>query len=79
MGLIRAEHTAAPATSARPRSAALFGDSAGLFAVVFLAFGVGAILSWSSFGSASGPAFFYPPAGITVAALLQPTSRRLFL
>ena len=70
MGLSRAENTAAPAAPARPRTASLLGDSAGLFAVVFLAFGVGAILSWSSFGSASGPAFFYPPAGVTVAAML---------
>jgi len=69
MGLIRAEDTAAPAAPARiPPS--FWGDSAGLFAVVFLAFGAGAVLSWSSFGSAAGPAFFYPPAGVTVAAML---------
>lgn len=69
MGLMRAENTAAPAAPARtPRS--FWGDSAGLFAVVFLAFVVGAVLSWTSFGSAVGPAFFYPPAGVTVAAML---------
>lgn len=56
----------APRASAR----AFWGDVTGLFAVVFLAFSLGAILSWSSFGSASGPSFFYPPAGVTVAAML---------
>ncbi|MCW1957431.1 MAG: SpoIIE family protein phosphatase [Mycobacterium sp.] len=46
------------------------GDSAGLFAVVFLAFAAGAVLSWESFGSSLGPAFFYPPAGVTAAAMM---------
>jgi serine phosphatase RsbU (regulator of sigma subunit)/integral membrane sensor domain MASE1 len=41
-----------------------------LFAVVLLAFGAGAVLSWESFGSAIGPSFFYPSAGVTVAAML---------
>jgi len=69
MGLIRADETAASAVPARiPPS--VWGDSAGLFAVVFLAYSAGAILSWSSFGSSVGPAFFYPPAGVTVAAML---------
>ena len=31
---------------------------------------LGAVLSWSSFGSALGPSFFYPSAGVTVAAML---------
>ncbi len=72
MGVIRTEHSAAPAEPAPARAAAasVWGDLAGLFAVVFLAFGVGAILSWKSFGSAIGPAFFYPPAGVAVAAML---------
>ena len=71
MGLNRTAHSAAPIPPAQARSAAAFwGDSTGLFAVVFLAFGVGAVLSWKSFGSAIGPAFFYPPAGVTVAAML---------
>ena len=37
---------------------------------VFLAFTCGAVLSWESFGSTIGPSFFYPSAGITVAALM---------
>lgn len=41
---------------------------------VALGYAVGAILSWQSFGADMGIAFF-PPAGITVAALLL-TSRR---
>ena len=41
-----------------------------LFAVVFLAFATGAVLSWESFGSTEGPSFFYPSAGVTVAAML---------
>jgi serine phosphatase RsbU (regulator of sigma subunit)/integral membrane sensor domain MASE1 len=51
-------------------TAAFWGDSAGLFAVVFLAFATGAVLSWESFGSALGPSFFYPSAGVTVAAMI---------
>jgi len=56
----------------RPRggAAAFWGDSAGLFAVVFLAFAAGAVLSWESFGSSVGPSFFYPSAGVTVAAMI---------
>lgn len=50
--------------------AELLGHATGLFAVVFLAYSAGAILAWASFGSAVGPAFFYPSAGITVAAML---------
>lgn len=42
---------------------------AGLFAVVLLAYAAGSLLSWLAFGSTVGPAFF-PPAGVTVAALL---------
>ncbi len=46
-------------------------DSApGIFALIFLAFSAGAVLSWESFGSASGPAFFYPPSGVTAAAMM---------
>jgi serine phosphatase RsbU (regulator of sigma subunit)/integral membrane sensor domain MASE1 len=48
----------------------LLGDSAGLFAVVLLGFAAGAVLSWESFGSEVGPSFFYPSAGVTVAAML---------
>ena len=52
------------------RSATLrWSESVGLFAVVFLAYAAGAVLSWQAFGSTSGPAFF-PPAGVTVAAML---------
>ncbi len=71
MGLIRPEHPAAPPPHPRQRTkSAFWGDFAGLFAVVFLAFALGAVLAWKSFGSAIGPAFFYPPAGVTVAAML---------
>lgn len=46
-----------------------------LFAVVALAYAAGAVLSWQSFGADITPAFF-PPAGVTVAAmLLAPRSR----
>lgn len=37
---------------------------------VFLAFTIGAVLSWESFGSMEGPSFFYPSAGVTAAALM---------
>lgn len=40
-----------------------------VFAVVFLAYVAGGMLSWAAFGSTVGPAFF-APAGITAAALL---------
>jgi integral membrane sensor domain MASE1 len=47
----------------------------GVFACVTLTYLVGAVLSWQSFGAGVGPAFF-PPAGVTVAAmLLTPRSR----
>lgn len=49
---------------------AFWGDSTGLFAVVFLGYSLGAVLSWASFGSSLGPSFFYPSSGITVAAML---------
>jgi integral membrane sensor domain MASE1 len=46
-----------------------------LFVVVALAYSAGAVLSWQSFGAGVGPAFF-PPAGVTLAAmLLTPRSR----
>lgn len=48
----------------------LVRESARLFAVVLVAFSVGAVLSWESFGSAVGPSFFYPSAGVTVAAMI---------
>ena len=41
-----------------------------LFILVFLAFATGAVLSWESFGSSVGPSFFYPSAGVTVAAMI---------
>lgn len=44
--------------------------SVGLFGVVFLAYVLGAVLAWKLFGSAVGPAFFYPSAGVTVAAMM---------
>ena len=50
-------------------------SSSALFACVALAYFAGAVLSWQSFGADITPAFF-PPAGVTVAAmLLTPRSR----
>ncbi len=46
-----------------------WGRATGLFALVFLLYGAGAVLSWEAFGATVGPAFF-PPAGLTVAALI---------
>lgn len=37
---------------------------------VFVAFAGFAVLSWESFGSSGGPSFFYPAAGVTVAAMM---------
>ena len=45
-------------------------DALRVFAVVFVVFSAGAVLSWSSFGSSEGPAFFYPSAGVTVATMM---------
>ncbi|MCB1264442.1 MAG: SpoIIE family protein phosphatase [Mycobacterium sp.] len=39
-------------------------------AAVFFAFTGFAVLSWLSFGSWEGPSFFYPAAGVTVAAMM---------
>ena len=44
--------------------------SAVVVLAVFLAFTAGAVASWESFGSTVGPSFFYPSAGVTVAALM---------
>ncbi|MCB0932206.1 MAG: SpoIIE family protein phosphatase [Mycobacterium sp.] len=41
-----------------------------LFLVVFLAFALGAVLAWESFGSTLGPTFFYPAAGVTASAMM---------
>lgn len=46
------------------------GDTVGVFGVVFLGYFFGAVLAWKSFGSAVGPAFFYPSAGVTAAAMM---------
>ena len=46
----------------------------GLFAIVASAYAIGAELSWQSFSS--GAAFGFPPAGVTVAALLLTNRRR---
>ena len=40
-----------------------------VFCVVAVAYAAGAVLSWQSFGAGSSPTFF-PPAGVTVAAML---------
>ncbi|MGV0991243.1 MAG: SpoIIE family protein phosphatase [Mycobacterium sp.] len=55
--------------AADSRGAEFWGRATGLFAVVFLVYAGGAVLSWEAFGATVGPAFF-PPAGVTVAALL---------
>ena len=44
---------------------------AGTFLVVLLAYTAGAVLAFKSFGATFGPAFFYPSAGVTVAALIM--------
>jgi serine phosphatase RsbU (regulator of sigma subunit)/integral membrane sensor domain MASE1 len=50
-------------------------SASALFVFVALAYSAGAVLSWQSFGAEITPAFF-PPAGVTVAAmLLTPRSR----
>jgi integral membrane sensor domain MASE1 len=53
------------ASSTRDR----IGYAAGLFGWVALPFLAGSVLSWQTFGAGIGPAFF-PPAGVTVAAML---------
>ena len=50
--------------------------AAAVFALVFVAYAAGAVLSWAAFGATVGPAFF-PSAGVTAAALLL-TQRRLW-
>ncbi|WP_328353373.1 SpoIIE family protein phosphatase [Mycobacterium sp. NBC_00419] len=45
------------------------GAATGLFGWVALAYIVGAVLSWQTFGAGIGPAFF-PAAGVTVAAMI---------
>jgi integral membrane sensor domain MASE1 len=53
------------ASSTRDR----IGYAAGLFGWVALPYLAGSVLSWQTFGAGIGPAFF-PPAGVTVAAML---------
>src|SRR4029079_6399736 len=61
--------------SLRPGGRVGWRSAGGLFACVALTYLVGAVLSGQSFGAGVGPAFF-PPAGVTVAAmLLTPRSR----
>ncbi|WP_082135955.1 SpoIIE family protein phosphatase [Mycobacterium sp. EPa45] len=45
------------------------GSATGLFGWVTVAYLAGAVLSWQSFGAGIGPSFF-PPAGVTVAAMV---------
>jgi integral membrane sensor domain MASE1 len=56
--------------AAAARLPALLRRDAGRVLAVFLAFTIGAVLSWESFGSTAGPSFFYPSAGVTAAALM---------
>ena len=53
------------------------GDWIRLFVIVLVAFAGGSLLAWQVFGSEAGPAFFYPPAGVTVAAMIL-SRRRLW-
>ena len=67
--------TSEPPTSATLNRRESWRSAGGLFAGVALAYLTGAVLSWQSFGAGVSPAFF-PPAGVTVAAmLLTPRSR----
>ncbi len=45
------------------------GAAAGLFGWVTLAYLAGAVLAWQTFGAGAGTAFF-PPAGVTLAAMV---------
>ncbi len=45
-------------------------SAARLFVVVLAFYLAGAYLAWKSFGSQVGPAYFYPAAGVTVAAMI---------
>lgn len=45
-------------------------EIARIFTIVLLAYTSGVFLAWTAFGAAMGPAFFYPSAGISVAALI---------
>ena len=66
---------AIPPSSTRASRRESWRSASGLFACVALTYLAGAVLSWQSFGAGVGPAFF-PPAGVTVAAmLLTPRSR----
>ncbi len=53
------------------------GEWIRLFVIVVVAFAAGSLLAWNVFGSDAGPAFFYPPAGVTVAAMIL-SRRRLW-
>ena len=52
------------------RGSEYWGQATGVFALIFLSYSAFAILAWASFGSAVGPAFFFPSAGVTVAAMM---------
>jgi len=56
-------------TPGAARRAARLRRATGLFALVFVTYGTGLLLTWHSFGATVGPAFF-PTTGITVAATL---------
>lgn len=46
----------------------LLGDTAGIFAIVFVFYALGAVVSVRTFGSDAGRVFFSPSAGVAVAA-----------
>lgn len=72
----RGNQTLRGSPSTKPHWRSDLGDSVSLFGVVFLAYLLGAWMAWKSFGSAVGPAFFYPSAGVTVAAMMLTTRSR---
>lgn len=45
-------------------------DAAWIFAVVFAFYALGAIIAWQALFSHAGRGFFFPPAGVTVAAAM---------
>jgi len=66
----RGSDTLSASPTAPPHKRSELVAAVGLFGVVFSAYLLGAWLAWKSFGSAVGPAFFYPSAGVTVAAMI---------
>lgn len=62
--------TVAPDNHRVRRTTRWTGDAWKVFVGVAMAYSAGAVLAWLSFGAMSGPAFFFPAAGVTLAAML---------